>query len=108
MELQQQEEQLDNTKTFVHDISTLNEIKKSIENMSKFYHIEVLRLLSKHLSVKNMSENENMNGIYINLTELNDNVINDLLAYIKYINTQEYELKNLENEREIYKKLLSK
>ena len=34
--------------------------------------------------------------------------INDLLNYIKYVEAQEDELKYLEDERESYKKLLSK
>lgn len=90
------------------DIPTLKDIKKFVENMSKVNHIEVLRILSKHLSYKILSENENMNGIYINLTDLNNEAINDLLKYIKYVEAQEDELKYMEDERESYKKLLSK
>ena len=68
--------------------------------MIKFNQIEVLRILTKH---DNSTINENKNGIHINLTELEDDVLNELMGYIKYVNTQELYLNNAEQEKENYK-----
>jgi len=82
------------------DYNKLNYIRSQIENMFKFNQIEVLRILTKH---DNSTINENKNGIHINLTELDDDVLNELMGYIKYVNTQELYLNNAEQEKEKYK-----
>lgn len=86
------EEQYDNNK--------LNYIRSQIENMSKFNQIEVLRILTKH---KMSVINENKYGIHINLSELNNDLLNELMIYIKYVSAQETYLNNVEKETEIYK-----
>ena len=82
------------------DINKLNSMRDAIENMSKFNQIEVLRILTRHKSVH---INENKYGIHINLSELSAEVLNELLVYIKYVNTQEVYLNNVEQEKEKYK-----
>lgn len=83
-----------------YDYNTINCIREQIENMSKFNQIEVLRIFKNH---KNIIINENKYGIHINLTELDSAVLNELLVYIKYVNTQEIYLNNVEQEKEKYK-----
>ena len=83
-----------------YDSNNLNYIREQIENMSKYNQIEILRLLTKN---KNVIINENKNGIHINLTELEHNVIDDIIRYVKYVNTQEIYLNNVEKEKEKYK-----
>ena len=78
----------------------LNRIRESIENMSKFNQIEVLRILTKHNEV---IINENKYGIHINLSELDKSILDELLVYIKYVNTQEIELNNVEKQKQDYK-----
>ena len=83
-----------------YDTSKLNYIREQLENMSKFNQIEVLRILTKN---KNTIINENKYGIHINLSELQNSVLNELMAYITYVNTQENYLNNAEKEKENYK-----
>ena len=83
-----------------YDLSMLNTIREKIEKMSKFNQIEVLRILSNN---KQVTINENKYGIHINLTELSNNIIEELKVYINYVNTQEFELNQAEQEKEIYK-----
>jgi hypothetical protein len=83
-----------------YDFNKLNYIREQIENMSKFNQIEVLRILTKF---KNVIINENKYGIHINLSELENVVLRELLTYIKYVNTQEIYLNNVEQEKEKYK-----
>ena len=83
-----------------YNFNKLNYIREQIENMSKFNQIEVLRILTKY---KGAIINENKYGIHINLTELDNSVLGELLTYIKYVNTQEIYLNNVEQEKEKYK-----
>jgi len=84
----------------VYDYTKLNYIREQIEIMTKFNQIEILRILTKN---KEVIINENKYGIHINLSELNNNVLNELMMYIKYVNTQESYLSNFEKEKEKYK-----
>ena len=86
------EETYDNTK--------LNYIREQIENMSKFNQIEILRILTKHSSV---TINENRYGIHINLTDLNQSLIEELKIYIRYVKSQEQQLDQTEKQKESFK-----
>ena len=83
-----------------YDHNKLNQMREQIENMSKFNQIEILRILSKN---KNVTINENNYGIHINLSELDYTLLNELMVYIKYVNTQEQYLNSAEQEKEKYK-----
>ena len=81
-------------------VSELNYIRDSIENMNKFNQIEVLRILNNH---KDVTINENKYGIHINLSELKKDILDEMNAYINYVNTQEVTLHQVEKEKEDYK-----
>jgi hypothetical protein len=83
-----------------YSVSELNYLRDSIENMNKFNHIEVLRILNKYKDVKT---NENKYGNHINLTELKDEVLNELFIYVKYVNAQENNLNIAEKQKEDYR-----
>ena len=72
-------------------------IRDSIENMTKFNQVEVLRILSKH---KEVTLNENKYGNHVNLTELNDEIVDELNTYVNYVNAQEMALKKDEKQKE--------
>jgi hypothetical protein len=80
----------------------LNNIRETIENMNKYNQLEVLRILSKH---KNITINENKYGNHINLSELENGIIDELIMYIKYVNIQENDLDNIEKQKEEYKNI---
>ena len=94
------EEQNEEQKGDQYNYTILNSMREQLENMSKFNQIEVLRILSKN---KNVIINENKYGIHINLSELPDTILNELMVYIKYVNTQEIYLNDVEKEKEKYK-----
>jgi hypothetical protein len=83
-----------------YNFNKLNYIRDQIEIMSKFNQIEVLRVLTKN---KDVIINENKYGIHINLSDVDNNVLKELVLYIKYVNTQEMYLNNAEQEKEKYK-----
>jgi len=81
-------------------VSELNYLRESIENMNKFNQVEVLRLLNKY---KNVTLNENKNGIHINLSELKNDILDEIDTYVKYVNNQEKTLNVVEQKKEDYK-----
>jgi len=80
----------------------LNMIREKIESMPKFNQIEILRILDKR---KDVSINENKYGIHINLTELSNDVIQDLKMYINYVSAQELNLNEMEKQKEEFKNI---
>jgi hypothetical protein len=85
-----------------YDSHTINMIRETIENMSKFNQIEILRILSSH---KEVIINENKYGIHINLTELPKFILDELIVYNNYVKTQELELSQAEKQKESYKNI---
>ena len=85
-----------------YDSHTLNAIRETIENMSKFNQIEILRILYSH---KEVIINENKYGIHINLTELPKYILDELIVYNNYVNAQEIELSQAEKQKENYKNI---
>ena len=81
-------------------VSELNYIRDAVENMNKFNQIEILRILNNH---KDVTINENKYGIHINLSDLKKDLLDELNVYIKYVNTQEVTLHQVEKEKETYK-----
>jgi hypothetical protein len=81
-------------------VSELNYIRDTIEKMNKFNQIEILRIMNRHESV---TLNENKYGVHINLSELDKNIIDELLLFIKYVNTQEQTLNSIERQKEDYR-----
>ena len=65
--------------------------------MSKYHQTEVLRILTH---IENVSVNENSNGCFINLTELEDSVRSKLFKYVTYVDQQEHQLTTVETEKD--------
>lgn len=84
----------------IHFSFDLEKIKIKIENMSKQHQIEILKILKKHQNIK---LNENKSGVFINLSFLSKNIIDELNRYINYIEVQENSIRYLENQCEEYK-----
>jgi|TARA_B110000305_G_scaffold170229_1_gene188109 hypothetical protein len=79
---------------------SVQEIKDKIEVMAKDDHLEILSLLSNHTDVK---LNENKSGVFVNLSQVNDIVINQLCEYITYKDNQEEQLMKMEQQKKEYK-----
>jgi stage III sporulation protein SpoIIIAA len=77
----------------------IENIKSSIESMSKYNQIEILKILING----NCKLNENKSGVYINLSLVEDSLITALSDYIKYTNEQETNLITYEYQKEVFK-----
>ena len=80
-------------------ISELTNIRDSIEAMTKFNQVEILRIFVKH----SVTINENKYGIHINLTDLSPQLIAELNIYINYVKSQEFQLDQNEKQKETFK-----
>lgn len=78
--------------------SNLNVLKEKIEALDKFHQIEILRIINKNNS---SILNENNNGVFINLTNINHTVIEELEKYLDYVKKQEKQLTEIELQKDI-------
>ena len=75
-------------------------LKDGIENMPIVHQIEILRILhNKHTQI-----NENKNGVFVNISKLNDTTLRELEEYMKYVIQQEKQLNEIEQQKEILTK----
>jgi len=77
----------------------LEKLKFSIESMTKYHQIEILKILSKKLT----KINENKSGCYINMTYLPEDTLGELEEYVSYIKDQEESLETMEYQKEEFK-----
>jgi hypothetical protein len=78
----------------------LESIKKTIESFNKTNQIEILEIIQKGSS---SLLNENKNGIYVNMTFLSEEVIEDIVKHIEYIKDQELILTSFESQKDDFK-----
>lgn len=76
----------------------LIDIKERVEMMNKHHQIEVLRILKQN---SNVVLNENSNGVFVNLTDVDEKVIKKLEEYINYVEKQTSNINVIENQKEI-------
>jgi len=75
---------------------TLEQLKNNIESLSKEDQIHILKIFKENPAVK---LNENKSGVFVNLSFLSPEVIQQLLQYIDYIKDQERNLKPVETQK---------
>jgi len=86
--------------TTAYPITEIENLKRSIEILSKNHHIEILKIIKQFQDVK---INENKSGVYINLTFLPSEVFDSIQDYLLHINSQEKMLETAEKEKTFYK-----
>tara|TARA_X000000950_G_C13605991_1_gene533332 strand:+ start:438 stop:734 length:297 start_codon:yes stop_codon:yes gene_type:complete len=75
-------------------VQELESIRKDIEKMNKFHQVEILKLLK---SCSYLKLNENNNGTFINMVDINDDILIKISNYINYVEQQEKNLSHIEN-----------
>ena len=80
-------------------MNTLLDIKSDIEFQSKNHQIEILRILIEN----KVQINENNNGVFVNLTKVDEQIILKIKNYLKYIKEQNTTLDTIEKTKENYK-----
>jgi hypothetical protein len=78
---------------------SLQDISSSVEKMSKKEHIEILRIIKEYQS--DIAISENSNGCFINMSSIDNYVIDKIQHYIKYCQKKEEELKIQETKKNV-------
>ena len=81
-------------------MSDLIKLKEKMEKLNVSQQVDIVRILMEH----QIKFSENSNGIFINLTNLKSNEIDEINKYIQYISDQEANLITIENMKKEYKK----
>jgi len=82
------------------DLEKIENIKKMVDLMKKQHHIEILKIIKKNPAIK---INENKSGVYINISFLPIQTIEEIQAYIDYVQDQEKLLMPFETQKEDFK-----
>lgn len=81
----------------------IDALKVKIEGLNKFHQIEILKILSKNLC----KLNENKSGIFVNMSFLPSEVIDQLDRYVCYVEEQDETIQTVEFQKEEFKTILS-
>jgi hypothetical protein len=78
----------------------LMSLKDGIESMPVIHQIEILRILHS----KQTQINENKNGVFVNISKINDTILRELEDYMKYVIQQEKQLNEIEEQKQYLSK----
>ena len=85
------------------DVNKLEAFKTKIETLNKFHQVEILKILSKNLC----KLNENKSGIFINMSFLEEDVVEELTKYVDYIDDQNETFQTIEYQKDEFKNTLT-
>ena len=68
--------------------NNLQILRNDIEQLDTVHHINILKILEKN----KINYTENTNGVFINLTNIEEKTIDKIKNYVKYVKLQELEL----------------
>ena len=84
------------TDLFQITTESLTLIKDKIEKMPKNNQIEILKILKQNQAIK---LNENKSGVFINISFLPKETIEELAKYVKYVCDQESVINEIESQK---------
>jgi hypothetical protein len=71
----------------------LKKIRDIIEKMNKIQQVHILKILKDN----NIEYSENSNGIFVNMTLINNQTLVRIQNFIKYVHLQEEQLETVED-----------
>jgi hypothetical protein len=77
-------------------IEYLTKLKNQIESMDKHHQIEILKILSKNMC----KINENKSGVFVNMTFLEQPILEKIEEYLTYMKEQEENLITTEYQKQ--------
>ena len=77
-------------------IKDLTTLKNKIERLEKHHQVEILKILSKNMC----KINENKSGVFVNMTFLDQSILDNIEEYLKYMKEQEENLITTEYQKQ--------
>ena len=77
-------------------VNRLTELKNHIESLEKHHQVEILKILSKNMC----KINENKSGVFVNMTFLEQSILNEIQNYLNYMKEQEENLITTEYQKQ--------
>ena len=84
----------------MNDINDLKRLRDSIEKMERIHQIHIFKILKEN----QIEFTENSNGVFINMTLLDDVTLKQINNFIKYVNLQQKQLESVEDIKAQYQK----
>ena len=82
------------------DISNLKKLRDYIELMDKIHQVHIFKILKNN----NTEYTENTNGVFINMTLLDNLTLTHIKDFIKYVDLQKEQLETIEDIKAKYQK----
>lgn len=76
------------------DIETRQELVNRIDKLNKEEHIEILKIILKQ---NNINYSENKNGTFLNMNDIDDNILKDVEQYVNYVNLKNKNISDIED-----------
>ena len=83
----------------MNDTKNLEQLKERIEKLEKWHQIEILKILMDNET----KLNENKSGVFVNMTFLDEKIIEQINKYLNYILDQENNLTNTESKKQEFR-----
>ena len=80
-------------------MSNLKYLKDNIENLDNHQQIHIGKIFYEN----NINMFENKNGVFINLTEINEEILEKIKLYLQHVEEQEKSINDMENKKQEYK-----
>ena len=85
------------------DIDTdLNKLKNQIEHFDREKQLHIFRIFKEG----NVKFTENRNGIFINISDLNKEILEEVREYVQYVKKQEITIDEIESKQSEIEKTL--
>ena len=86
------------------NIEDIKKLRDTIQEMDPIHQVNILKIIKKNA----VDFTENSNGIFINMSLLDETTINEMTKFVKYVNLQEKQLDSVEDIKAQYEKELFK
>ena len=80
-------------------MSNLKHLKDNIESLDTHQQIHIGKIFYEN----NINMFENKNGVFINLTEINEDILEKIKLYLQHVEEQEKSINDMENKKQEYK-----
>ncbi len=85
---------------YMNDVNELKRLRDNIENMETIHQIHIFKILKEN----HIEFTENSNGVFINMTLLDEATLKQINNFIKYVNLQQKQLESVEDIKAQYQK----